>query len=162
MVFALAKQFPVLGLTRWVKMCSVDKSGRKRWVREYLQPNSISAHLTRTPGPNKRQRGEQGRRQDDHEVAPKEYSTGSTISEANEELESEDDACITRGRSKRCRGSYGSQFSFGSVSRIFPPKSISHTQARSLARSEPVTRLSSCQDSGAAEAVSEPELDQER
>ncbi|KAM0800620.1 hypothetical protein BDR22DRAFT_775894, partial [Usnea florida] len=57
-VFPLAKQFLVSGLNRWITMCSVDKSGRTKWVREYLHSSSISAHLTRTPSPSKRQRGE--------------------------------------------------------------------------------------------------------
>ena len=156
-IFPLAKQFLVSGLNRWVKMCSVDKTGRTTWVREYLHSGSISAHFTRTPSPNKRQRGEQGGRQDEHEVAHEGDGTGSTISESNGDSESEDDACITRGRSKRRRGSYGSQSSLGSVSRIFPPKSISHSQARS----ESVIRLLSRQDGVAAEPVSKPKLDQE-
>ena len=160
-VFPSAKQILVSGLNRWVKMCSVDKSGRTGRVREYLHSSSISAHFTRTPSPNKRQRGEQGGRQDDSKVAHEEYSTGSTTSEANEDLDLEDDACITRGRSKRRRGSYGSQSSLGSVSRIFPPKSISQTEARSLARSKSVARLPSRQVSVAVEAVSDPELDHE-
>ena len=125
-----------------------------------MHSSSISAHFTRTPSPHKRQRGEQGGRQDDNEVAHEENSTGSTISESDEDLDTEDDACITRGRSKRRRGSYGSQFSLGSVSRIFPAKSTLQTQARPLARSESVTRHPSRQGSIAARAASEPEADQ--
>ena len=159
-IFPLVKQFLVSGLNRWVTMRSVDKTGRTTWVREYLHSTSISAHFTRTPSPNKRQRGEQGGRQDDDEVAQEENSTGSTISELNEDLDTEDDTCIIRGRSKRRRGSYGSQSSLGSVSRIFPPKSILQTQESPLARSEiSVTRLPSRRGSVAARAASEPELD---
>ena len=160
-VFPLVKQFLVSGLNRWVKICSVDKTGRTTWIREYLHLSSISAHFTRTPSPNKRQRGEQGGRQDDDEVAHEENGTGSTTSESNEDTDIDDDACVTRGRSKRRRGSYGSQSSLGSVSRIFPPKTILQTQVRPQARSEiSVTRLSSRQGCVAARAASEPELDQ--
>ena len=160
-IFPLVKQFLVSGLNRWVKMCSVDKTGRTTWVREYLHSSSISSHFTRTPSPNKRQRSEQSGRQDDNEVVHEENSTGSTKSESNDDLDTEDDACITRGRSKRRRGSYGSQSSLGSVSRIFPPKSILQTQPRPPARSEiSVTRIPSRQGSVAARAASEPELDQ--
>lgn len=31
-VFPLVKQFLVSGLSRWVKLCSVDKTGRTTWV----------------------------------------------------------------------------------------------------------------------------------
>ena len=142
-------------------MCSVDKTGRITWVREYLHSTSITSHFTRTPSPNKRQLGEQGGRQEENEVAYEGGSTGSTTSESNEDADVEDDPSITRGRSKRRRGSYGSQSSLGSVSRIFPPKSIFQTQARPLAQSEiSVTRLPSRQCSVAAKACSETRLDQ--
>ena len=162
-IFPLVKQFLVSGLNRWVIICSVDRTGRTTWVREYLHSNIISAHLTRTPSPNKCQRGEQGGRQDDDEVAYEEYGTGSTTPQSNkdENLDTEDDTCITRGRRKRRRGSYGSQSSLGSVSRIFPPKSIIQPQARPLSRSEiSVTRLPSRQDRDAGRAASEPDVDQ--
>ena len=73
----------------------------------------------------------------------------------------QDDACVTRRRSKRRRGSYASQSSLGSVGRIFPPKSFLQPQQRPPARSEiSVTRLPSRQGSVAARAASESELDQ--
>ena len=163
-IFPLVKQFLVSGLNRWVKVCSVDKTGRTTWVREYLHSSSISAHFTRTPSPNKRQRGEQGGRQDDDEAAAhKKNSTSPSTSDSNEDPDSEDEACIPRGRSKRRRGSYGSQSSLGSVSRIFPPKSFlqSQSQARPLARSEiSVTPSSYRCVRAAVRAASDPEQDQ--
>ena len=122
-IFPFAKRFLVSGRNRWVLMYSVDTSGRTTWVRKYLLSSSISAECTRTQSPNKRQRSEQDGRQ---------YSTGSTTSKSSddEDSDTENDTYITRGRRKRRRGSYGSQSSLGSVSNIFPSKSIVQPQAR--------------------------------
>ena len=57
---------------RWTK--PVGHRGSENACIRAVHPPTF----TRTPSQNKRQRGEQGGREHDHDVAHEEYSTGST------------------------------------------------------------------------------------
>ena len=124
-VFPLVKTFLVSASKRWVKLRVIERDGKAKWQKEYLDKDEISKRVPKSQSPLKRKLGD--------ETGPEELeSDGDTRGESGDseatDLEcSEDEDNLTRGRCRRRKYSDSSVSSHSSVrsgikTQLHPPR----------------------------------------